>query len=514
MVACIIALAPVVAACSSGRHETTSSASPFAAEAVAWRDARYAAGHACVANLSRFFDERVLVDDRVAGKVYQGRRAYLEGCGLFAASLGSGGADPAEPMALLLSADELLDQFSYPKYAAWSSAIDHWIVRGSVGPQGYTRLTTAASLEHWRTQVPRSRSFDRFERLADRYVAVWNGGEGVDATDVYADAASVEDSLTGQAVLGLPELRAAAASGQWPDLPRMVISELPDELPDELGGDSATISRTSGVRAIYVGPARSGTTDSDELVLVVQVDDGSGCPGVIGVAMAVDHGRITRERRYHEVESVRRCMDASTVEPGWWEGIEVPSAVVHELTSTVASAGPRGGLEIFNGTPEADTYVRWGLQRFADAGLELPVVDSVTFALDQSTCPLRRPGFARFDDSSAEISLCFQPERVCDDADCSSWTTTARQTLLHEYSHAWIAQNVPESAREAFMRLAGVSRWQDFDDGWGQRGVEQAANTMMSALMDEPWAADLGACAVFAARFRLLAGVDPLARCS
>jgi hypothetical protein len=507
LVACLTALALVAAGCSGASHETSSS-SRFGAEAVAWLEARYAAGHACVANLTRFFDEHVVVEDRVGGRVIRGRGAYLEACGLFAANRGTGNSDPAEPMAMLVSADQIFDQFHYPAHVSWAPGLDHWVVVGTVGPHGYTHVMTSASIEHWRARVPTLQGLDRLEDLADRYVALWNGGEGVDAADVYNTGASVEDTLRGFSAQGLKELRAAVGSGKWPDLPQMEISVLPEDL-----GGGPTPSRPPRVRAIYVGPAVPGTTESDEMILLLQVDDGSGCPGVVGAAMAVDEGRITWERRYYQVELVRRCLDTSTLKPGWWEGIDIPEPVVHDLTGTVTWAEPHRSVKVYNGTHEIDDYVRWGLQRFADAGLVLPKVDSVTFVLDQSKCSLTSPGFARSDASGADISLCFQPDDVCDAADCSSWTTTASQTLLHEYSHAWMAQNVTASTQRAFMRSVGVSRWQDFDDDWGQRGVEQAANTMMLGLMDETLAMEPAACEAFAMEFRLLTEVDPLATC-
>jgi hypothetical protein len=111
------------------------------------------------------------------------------------------------------------------------------------------------------------------------------------------------------------------------------------------------------------------------------------------------------------------------------------------------------------------------------------------------------------------IFLCFQTDQVCDDVDCTTWTSDAGQTLLHEYSHPWMAQNLTENTQRAFMRLVGVSRWEDPDEDWDQRGVEQAANTIMFGLMNEPLSMEPAACQAFAAKFRLLTGVDPLAPC-
>jgi hypothetical protein len=301
-------------------------------------------------------------------------------------------------------------------------------------------------------------------------------------------------------VRGLRRIRAAVGSGEWPDLPQMGISVLPDAL-----GNGSSTSRPLRGPAIYFGPAVPGTTEADEMVLLLQVDDGSGCPGVVGAAMGVEHRRITWERRYHGVESVRRCFETSTLRPGWWQGIDIPEPVLHELTGTVTWADPSRSVEVYNGTPAMNEYVRWSLRRFADAGLTLPKVDTVTFVTQQSSCPLGRRGFSRYDESGGEIFLCFQP----DQADESE----TEETLLHELSHVWMYQNVKHSTEQAFLRSVGVSRWEDPDDDWGQRGVERAADTMMSGLMNEPPALGTAACEAFAARFTLLTGVDPLAPC-
>lgn len=489
LVRCVACLALAVTAC-GGAGRQTGSGIPFGAEAVAWREARYAAGHACVSNLVRFFDENVVVDDRVTGQVIRGRAAFLDRCAAFAASHGSGGSDPTRPMALLLSADELIDQFDYPAHMYWSSERDHGVSVGSVGAHGYTRLTTLASLDHWRAQVPRVSGLDRLERLADRYLMLWNLTRGVDVARMYSAEASVDDTLRGLTVSGLEELRAAVGSGKWPDMSPLRL------------------------RAIYVGTDLAGGTDSADMVLLLDVADGPACHGEVGVALTVEDGRIARERRFHEVESVSRCLDTSTLQRGWWEGLEIPESVVRTRTGTVTWAEPSRRIEVFNGTVEMNAYVRWGLQRFADAALALPRVDSVTFELNHTTCPLSERGHVRYDESGADISLCFEPDHVCDGDDCSRWTSSARETLLHEYSHAWMAQNVTDATRQRFMRLNGVVHWDDVEETWGRRGRERATQIVTSGLMDEPVPLDLGECRAFAAEFRMLTGAAPLATCA
>lgn len=491
-------LALAAAACGGSTNETSPS-SLLGAEAVAWREARYAAGHAGVENLSRFFDQHVVVEHRAYESVFRGRRSYLKAFGVYLEVSGTQTSDPAEPMSLLLSAEGMLDQYSNPWQLSMAPAADDWMIRARMGPHGYTHVVMSTSAAHWRSYWPTPPALDGIEGLANRYVALWNGAKGVDVADVYGKEASVKDTLAGLSLSGSRGIRAAVGSEEWPDVPRMEIVVLP-EVPED-----APTSRPPRGPAIYFGPAVPGTTESDELVLLLQVDDGSGCPGVVGAAMAVKHDRITREQRYHEVESLRRCFDTGTLKPGWWEGINIPEPVLHELTGTVTWSDPSRSVEVYNGTSASNEYVRWGLERFAVAGMTLPKVDSVTFVTQQSECPLGRPGYSRYDDSGGDIFLCFQ----ADQADASG----VEQTLLHELAHVWMRQNIEHSTEQAFMKLVGVSRWEDPNDDWDQRGVEQAANTMMFGLSDEPMTMEAAGCEGFVAEFRLLSGVDPLAPC-
>jgi hypothetical protein len=492
-------VAPAVAAC-GGLSDEPASSPRIGAEAVAWREARYAAGRAGVENLVRFFDKHVVVEQRVLGVLFEDRRSYLDGFGLYVSIHGTGTSDPAEPMGVLLSATGMLDQYYDPGQLSWAPVADDWMLRATVGSRGYTHVVMSASVEHWRSYLHAPPDLDRTENLAHRYVALWNGAAGVDAAQVYAKRALVKDSLEGLSVGGLRRIHAAVRTGQWPNLPRMDISRLPED-----PGDGSSPSRPPRGEALYFGPAVAGTKAYDEMVLLLEADDGSGCPGVVGAALALDHGRIIGERRYHGVQSLRRCFDSSALAPGWWQGIDIPEPVVHELTGTVTWAEPDRSVAVYNGTAATNDYVRWGLQRFADAGLTLPEVDSVTFVREHSQCPLGRPGYSRYDDSGGAIFLCFPPG----EADESE----AELVLLHELSHVWMHQNVGPGTEQAFMRSVGVARWDDPGDDWDQRGVEQAANTMMFGLMSEPRTMGTAGCEAFAAEFRQLTGGDPLAPC-
>ena len=91
---------------------------------------------------------------------------------------------------------------------------------------------------------------------------------------------------------------------------------------------------------------------TQELRLVIEVDDGSGCPGLMAVALGLDGDRVSWERGYHDITSVRRCYDPATLQPGWWDEMQIPATVFVERTGTVSYGDM--GVEVFNDTPELD----------------------------------------------------------------------------------------------------------------------------------------------------------------
>ena len=77
-------------------------------------------------------------------------------------------------------------------------------------------------------------------------------------------------------------------------LPRATLHEIP-------GG---------GGPAYYLGgeQSRLAAKKVDWMVMLLSVDDGSGCPGDMAVALSLDdEQRITHEERYHRVDSLGRC---------------------------------------------------------------------------------------------------------------------------------------------------------------------------------------------------------------
>ncbi len=102
--------------------------------------------------------------------------------------------------------------------------------------------------------------------------------------------------------------------------------------------------------AVYIAPPFPGWAHKEEIAFLIEVDDGSGCPGLMGVAFTVDDdGSVVSEERFHDIESVRRCYDPATLQPGWWDEMDTPESMVVVRTGTLRYGDME--VEVFNGFP-------------------------------------------------------------------------------------------------------------------------------------------------------------------
>jgi hypothetical protein len=142
--------------------------------------------------------------------------------------------------------------------------------------------------------------------------------------------------------------------------------------------------------------------------------------------------------------------------------------------------------------------VAWAFGRFGQAGLELPNVE-IEMHEDAEACGGDFGRHARTDGSS-HIDLCLGP------------TANLRRVLLHELGHAWVAANLTEAERSAFIELRGLEAWNGTAP-WNEKGTEQAAEVIAWALDEDSHLpgrfADHDVDSVTAA-FRFLTGTDPL----
>jgi hypothetical protein len=487
----------MVTACSGGgsvaptveKITPTTTPMKWGEEALAWRDAEIASGREGFFNLVQFWDENIVLDDRDEARVVTGIQPMLDHA---ARSYGVGLVP--EPLALFLSADEELNQYGILE-------IDY-MDRQRIGPNGVELIVGAGSAQAGYTYLPEySEEIDADVGLVDRYVAYWNDSNGETVEDLYASDASIEDTLLGESMQGTEAIAESAGTGEWPDPAPMAVAPIPD----------------GGGPAIYGGfPVPAERDVVDELHVVVEVDNGTGCPGLIGVALGWDKRRVVWERRYHEVESARRCLDTDGLQPGWWEGIEIPNPIQIEHTSTMT--WEQGiSVDIYNGIPGTEDFVRWGLQRFDQAGLSIPHIGSMTFLIGKSAC-LGYFGFATTDpnDSISAIALCNRADDICADAACDTWKPEYKAELLHEYAHVWINENVDDATRTEFLDLIGVPNWTDPEIPHNEQGTEYAANTIVCGLLDaempQPLAPDWNS-QLKADAFTLLTGAEPNSVC-
>jgi hypothetical protein len=153
------------------------------------------------------------------------------------------------------------------------------------------------------------------------------------------------------------------------------------------------------------------------------------------------------------------------------------------------------GIRVFGADPEHERLVRWAFGRYERAGLDAPAVD-VHFHADTSGC---------YGHLGAELG-----GRV--DVCVLIVSEIARDALLHEMGHAWVDENVSAEVRERFMRLRGLTAWNDQGVIWDERGFEHAAETLAWALGHRflaPGIPDHGPVELTAA-FELLTGGLPL----
>jgi hypothetical protein len=110
--------------------------------------------------------------------------------------------------------------------------------------------------------------------------------------------------------------------------------------------------------------------------------------------------------------------------------------------------------------------VRWAMGRYDRAGLVLPSLQ-IYFHDEASGCQ-GHMGFY----STGRVDLC--PGLLIN--------ATTRHTVLHEMGHGWSEARLTDDERTQFMALRGLDNWESYSEPWGQRGWEQAADTVAWAV--------------------------------
>lgn len=144
----------------------------------------------------------------------------------------------------------------------------------------------------------------------------------------------------------------------------------------------------------------------------------------------------------------------ATVEP------TVPAEhVVVSRAETPGSSYERGSVE------------EWAMERFDEAGLDLPAV-RISRHADKDPCN-GNTALAVHAAGVARVEVC-----LADGAP----DVIVRKALLHELAHVWARTALSDDQRDAFSLLRGCPAWAN--GPWEERGSEHAAEVVAWALMD------------------------------
>jgi hypothetical protein len=350
----------------------------------------------------------------------------------------------------------------------------------------------AASLDRGFRAAPEVIS--TYEGLYLSFGKAWSDQDTDRLTQIYAPGAFVHDGLLHIDAVGRDAIVELSSLGRWQ--------------PTEAEG----LGTAEGA-SVYLGP-RAYAQDPQRAVGVYEVVDSRGCARRIAVQWTLEAGLIVEEHRYWEIDAFRRCADGSLPD-GWWTTLALPGPSDQVVTGILHT--PQGqDIEVHNGTTTLEELVRYGLERFAAGSLDEPRLDSVTFEPSRS-CE-DRTGRVLDDGTSRDVFLCMYERGLCPNTGpCTKQALSARATVLHELSHAWIIDRVSDATRAELMRVSGRETWGDVGVPWAERGVEYAAEVIAWGLLDEviPMVR-LGAppCEELAAAFELLTGTPSTVSCS
>jgi hypothetical protein len=124
---------------------------------------------------------------------------------------------------------------------------------------------------------------------------------------------------------------------------------------------------------------------------------------------------------------------------------------------------------VHNATAQQLDSLSRAVRVFTEADLQLPGLD-VWFHADLESCGDHHGRF-RATSESWQIQIC---------------SVDIEFVYEHELAHAWIAANVDEGQRSAFMNLRDLDHWSGPDVAWNERGTEWAAVIIQQGLSGLP----------------------------
>lgn len=191
------------------------------------------------------------------------------------------------------------------------------------------------------------------------------------------------------------------------------------------------------------------------------------------VWLALDGGVVDEEIRYWAIERARRCLPVGELPDGWWTDRPVPTEPPPATEDLDTPTEPLvfGGatISVFNGMPNLNRLLAWGLVRFETAGLTPPTIHrrlSLSTAGSATICGLgiaqrhREPTW-----NSASARTTPAGSRT---APRSAWSVAGwcfMSWLMDQNIHPLqIGYRSPEQLTEAFRLLTGTDPLPRTDD--------------------------------------------------
>jgi hypothetical protein len=187
-------------------------------------------------------------------------------------------------------------------------------------------------------------------------------------------------------------------------------------------------------------------------------------------------------------------------------------------SSEVAVYSTPGGqsIEVTTASRDGLALVDWAFGRFEAADLREPTLRQIVFAAGTPGCE-DLGGWAISGGGNSEITVCLEDSRICRHiVDDVAFTIAGRMCILHELSHLWLSEHIPEPVADQFMGLTGAQTWRDPDVPWAERGVEQAADTIAWGLLGETieiLGRPMPPCDLLHDGFRILTDAAPTSDC-
>ena len=362
-----------------------------------------------------------------------------------------------------------------------------WLEVGEDGVERYQHLVYGldgyASIAQRESQVVA-------EQVAANYVDVWNDADDRGVAALYAQDATLSDSVLGVRVSGRDAIQALLDD---PTTLPVRLDHLDEVYPPQvlpLGSEGPPPDEAPAVHE-YLTPDLRGTLSQVWMHLHTTTD----CPDASVVALTLDErGHISAERRFHSLDSLRTCTDPDLLVDGWWADLPLPDPLAERVTGTLPTEA--GTIELHNSGPAYDQLITWAFHRLTTAGLPPPTVATITLDPFDERCAGGR-GYADWSTGTTDILVCADGAGVhwgpgpdntgCTQPGCIDQAPTKdKHLLLHEIAHAWLHDHLDPATRTEFTTLVNAPSWNDPEDPWKTRGVEWAAEILAWGLNDQP----------------------------